>query len=155
MTVEGLLDAIAGETKIALEGFCLRSGKGNPIPINIYTQNLPLKGEKDDEKLYPYVCVGFDHSNIENSYDGKEISDIFFVVGVIDREKDNQGWRDVIQMTEKIKQYFFCKGLIQNAFRFSYPIRRMLQQEDSYPYFIGGIEAKCELFIVTEEDKWI
>lgn len=86
---------------------------------------------------------------------GERFLIFFFVVGVIDREKDNQGWRDVIQMTEKIKQYFFCKGLIQNAFRFSYPIRTMLQQEDTYPYFIGGIEAKCELFIVTEEDKWI
>lgn len=24
-----------------------------------------------------------------------------------------------------------------------------------YPYFMGGIQAKCELFIITEEDEWI
>ncbi len=155
MTIEDLLDVLAEETAKALEGFCLRSAKGNQIPINIYTQNLPLKEEKSDEKIYPFVCVGFAQSDIENPYDGKEVSDIYFVIGVVDREKDNQGYRDVLQMAEKIKQYFFRKGIIQNAFRLAYPVKTMLQQEETYPYFIGGIEAKCELFIVTEEDKWI
>ena len=155
MTVEGLLDAIAEETAEALKGLSLRSAKENQRPINIYTQNLPLKEEKGDEKIYPYVCVGFDSSGIEDPCEGKELADIYFVAGIIDREKDCQGYRDVLQVIERIKQHFFRKGIIQGAFRLAYPVRTALQQEDTFPYFIGGIEAKCELFIVTEEDEFV
>lgn len=155
MTIEELLDALAEEITKALEGFHLRSAKENQIPINVYTQNLPLKEEKDDEKIYPYVCVCFDTSEIENAYDGKELVNLYFVVGVIDREKDNQGYRDVLQIIEQVKQHFFRKGIIQNAFRLEYPVKSTIQQEDTYPYFIGGFEAKCVLFIVTEEDEFI
>lgn len=155
MTLEGLLDAIATEMREALEGFCLRSAKDNQRPVNVYTQNLPLKEGKGDENIYPYVCVCYDDSEIENPYDGKETINLYFVMGIIDRGKDNQGYRDILQMSERIKQHFFRKGVIRNAFRLTYPVRTAIQQEDTYPYFIGGIEAKCELFIVTEEDKYI
>ncbi len=155
MTIEELLDALAEETTKALKGFHLRSAKENQIPINVYTQNLPLKEEKNDEKIYPYVCVCFDTSDIENAYDGKEFVNLYFVVGVVDREKDNQGYRDVLQIIEQVKQHFFRRGVIQNAFRLEYPVKSTIQQEDTYPYFIGGFEAKCELFIVTEENEFI
>ncbi len=155
MTIEGLLDALADEAAEALKGFRLRSAKDNPIPVNIYTQNVPLKEGKDDEKTYPYVCVCFDSSDIENLYDGKELLDIYFLIGVIDREKDRQGYRDVLHIIERIKQHFFRKGIIENAFRLGCPIKTALETADIYPYFVGGIEAKCELFTVTEEDKLI
>ena len=155
MTIAELLDAIADETVDALDGFILRSAKGNPRPVNVYTQNLPLKEGKDDESIYPFVCVCYDSSEIGSAHDGKELTDICFFMGIIDREKDKQGYRDILQMIERIKQHFFRKGIIRNAFRLEYPVKSMLQQEDTYPYFIGGIEAKCELFIVTEEDELI
>jgi len=155
LTVIDLLDALAEESREALKGFCLRSAKGNEIPLNIYTQNLPLKEEKNDEKLYPYVCVCYESSDIENAHEGKELADIYFVVGIIDKEKDNQGFRDVLQILERLKQHFFRKGIIKGAFRLEYPVKTMLQDEDTYPYFMGGIQAKCELFIITEEDEWI
>lgn len=155
MTIEEMLDALAEETAEALKGFRLRSAKENLIPINVYTQNLPLKEGKDDERIYPFVCVAYECSDIADSYEGKEQADIYFLLGIIDREKDNQGYRDVLQMIERIRQHFFRKGIIKNAFRLGYPIHTEIQPEDTYPYFIGGMEAKCELFIVTEEDKFI
>lgn len=155
MTIEGMLDALAEETAEALKGFRLRSAKENLIPINVYTQNLPLKEGKDDERIYPFVCVAYDSSDIADSYEGKELVDIYFLIGIIDKEKDNQGYRDVLQMIERIRQHFFRKGIIKNAFRLEYPVHTEIQQENTYPYFVGGINAKCELFIVTEEDKFI
>lgn len=154
MTELDLLDGLVEEVRESLDGFRLRSAKENYIPINIYTQNLPLKEGKDDEKLYPYVCICFDEEEIAEIEDPMSVT-IYFVIGVIDRAKDKQGFRDVLQIANLIYQYIFRKGIIAKAFRPSYPFKIMLQQEDTYPYFIGGMESKWEMPSFKEEDRFI
>ena len=53
MTEIDLIDGLADEVRYALRDFQLRSSKENLIPINVYTQNLPLKKERGDERLFP------------------------------------------------------------------------------------------------------
>ena len=154
MTEIALLDALAKESKEALKGFRLRSAKENIIPINIYTQNLPVKREKEDESLYPYVCVCFDEEEIKSRDDPLEVY-VYFIIGIIDREKDKQGFRDVLQIANTIYQHFFRKGIIANMFRPDYPFKIALQKDDTYPYFVGGIESKWELPVIGEEEKFI
>lgn len=154
MTEIDLLDALAEESKEALKGFRLRSAKENLIPINIYTQNLPVKEEKGDEKQYPYVCVCFDEEKIANREDPMKLS-IFFVIGVFDPTNDKQGFRDVLQIANTVYQHFFRKGIIADAFRPDYPFKILLQKDDTYPYFFGGIESKWELPVIGEEEKFI
>ncbi|MCM1307577.1 MAG: hypothetical protein NC223_03160 [Butyrivibrio sp.] len=154
MTEMDLLDGLAAETAEALKDFRLRSAKGNLIPINIYTQNLPLKEGKEDEKQYPYVCVCFDEAEIVSCESPKTVN-VYFVIGIIDRAKDKQGFRDVLQIEELIAQHIFRKGIIAGAFRAEYPFRNFLQPEDVYPYFVGGIETRFEMPVVREEDEYI
>ena len=97
MTEIDLLDALAAETAAALKGFRLRSAKENLIPINIYTQNLPTKEGKGDENQYPYVRVCFDEEEIKSRDDPLEVY-VYFIIGIIDKEKDKQGFRDVLQI---------------------------------------------------------
>ena len=154
MTELDLLDGLAKEVTEALEGFRLRSAKENYIPINIYTQNLPVKEGRDDEKLYPYVCICFDEEEIEELEAPMSVS-VYFIIGIIDRTKDKQGFRDVLQIANLIYQHIFRKGIVAGAFKPSYPFKIMLQQEDLYPYFIGGIESRWEMPSFSEEDKFI
>lgn len=155
MTEIDLLDGLAEETAEALKDFRLRSAKDNLIPINIYTQNLPLKEGKEDEKQYPYVCICFSESEIESPETHNKTVNVYFVIGIIDRAKDKQGFRDVLQIEELIAQHIFRKGIIAGAFRPEYPFRNFVQPEDIYPYFIGGIESRWEMPIVREEDRYI
>lgn len=154
MTEIDLLDALAAETADALKGFRLRSAKENLIPINIYTQNLPMKEKKGDENQYPYVLVCFDEEEIESRDNNLTVS-VYFVIGILDREKDKQGFRDVLQIANEIYQHFFRKGIIANTFRPAYPFKIALQKDDTYPYFFGGIESMWELPVIREEDKFI
>lgn len=155
MTEIDLLDGLAAETAEALKDFRLRSAKDNLIPINIYTQNLPLKEGKEDEKQYPYVCICFDEAEIESSDTDKKTVNVYFVIGIIDRAKDKQGFRDVLQIEELIAQHIFRKGIIAEAFRLEFPLRNLLQSEDTYPYFMGGIESRWEMPIIREEERYI
>ncbi|MCM1187652.1 MAG: hypothetical protein NC345_14145 [Lachnospira sp.] len=154
MTEIDLLDALAEESREALKGFRLRSAKENLIPINIYTQNLPVKKEKGDESLYPYVRVCFDEEEIA-SRDDSLVVYVYFIIGVKDTETDKQGFRDVLQIANTIYQHIFRKGIIANMFRPDYPFKIALQEDDTYPFFIGGIESKWELPVIGEEEKYI
>lgn len=154
MTEIDLLEALAEESKVALKGFRLRSAKENLIPINIYIQNLPVKKGKEDESQYPYVRVCFDEEGIENR-DSPLAVYVYFIIGIIDREKDKQGFRDVLQIANTIYQHIFRKGIIAGAFRPDYPFKIALQKDDTYPYFVGGIESKWELPVIGEEEKYI
>ena len=155
MTEIDLLDGLAKEVKKALKDFRLRSAKENRIPINVYTQNLPLKEGKGDEKQYPYVCVCFDQEEIECVESKRMSLSVYFIIGVSDHEKDKQGFREVLQIANLIYQYLFRKGVIAKAFRLEYPFKILLQSEDTYPYFIGGMESRWEMPVMEEEDKFI
>lgn len=155
MTEIDLLDGLKDEVAEALKDFRLRSAKENLIPINTYTQNLPVKEGKDDENLYPYVCVCLDDEEIESAGSDRMELNVYFIIGIIDRAKDKQGFRDVLQIANLIYQHLFRKGIIANAFRVEYPFRIVLQKEDTYPYFVGGIECKFEIPTFGEEDKFI
>lgn len=155
MTELDLIDGLVKEVKEALEGFRLRSAKENQVTVNVYAQNLPLKEGKEDEKQYPYVCVCFDEEEIEHVESKRMLLNIYFVIGIYDRTKDKQGFRDVLQIAHLIYQHIFRKGIVAAAFRPDYPFRILLQSEDTYPYFVGGIESRWELPIIEEEDLWI
>ncbi len=152
MTELDLLDGLVCEVKEALEGYRLRSAKENLIPINVYAQNMPLKEGKDDEKLYPYVCVCFDRESVED-FDTPMLAEIYFLIGVMDKNADRQGYRDVLQMANLIYQHIFRKRFVAKAFSVLRPYRIQLEQEAPYPYFVGGMEMFFEMPVFeTEED---
>ena len=154
MTELDLIDGLAVEVKDALRDFRLSSAKENLIPINIYTQNLPLKKERGDERQYPYVLICFDDENISSETSLMNVS-VYFIIGIIDKNEDRQGYRDVLQIANLIYQHIFRKGVVAKAFRPSYPFRIMLQQDDTHPYYIGGLESVWEMPVMEEENKYI
>lgn len=154
MTEIDLIDSLAEEVKTALNGFRLRSAKENLIPINVHTQNMPVKDGKGDEKQYPYVCVCFDEEEITSTDSPMSVS-VYFLIGIIDHGRDKQGFRDVLQIANLIYQHIFRKGTIAKSFSPDYPFKIVLQEDDTYPYFIGGIESRWEMPVFTAEDKHI
>lgn len=155
MTEIRLLDGLAGEVREALEGFRLRSAKENQVPINVYVQNLPVKEGRDDEKLYPYVCVCFDEEEIKEDSGSRISLYTYCTIGIIDRERDRQGFRDVLLIASRIYQHIFRNGIIAGAFSPALPFRVKLQEDDTHPYYYGGIENRWEMLAMEKEDDLI
>lgn len=154
MTDIRLLDGLAGEIREALEGFRLRSAKENLVPINVYVQNLPVKEGRDDEKLFPYICVCFDEEEIREDGDSMSLH-TYCTIGIIDREMDKQGFRDVLLIANLVYQHIFRKGIIAGAFSPALPFRIKLQEDDTHPYYYGGMENRWELLVMEKEDDLI
>lgn len=98
--------------------------------------------------------IGFDNEEIEEKTSPMNVA-VFFLIGIIDKEDDKQGYRDVLQIANLIYQHIFRKGVIAKAFRPSYPFKIVLQQDDTHPYYIGGISSVWEIQVIEEEDKYI
>lgn len=154
MTELDLLDGLACEVKDALDGFQLRTAKDNLTPINVYTQNLPLKEGKNDEKLYPCVLICFDEEEIDDEDSPMRVF-VYFVIGVMDKETDRQGFRDVLQIANLIYQHIFRKGIVARAFSPLRPYRIKLQEDDTYPYYYGAMEMIFEMPVFEMEDVLI
>ena len=136
MNIE-LLDALADKVREILADFKIRSTKdGEHCEINIYVQYLPGRKKKEDETFYPYVIVCFDEQTVS---DENEIK-IYFLIGIRDDNEDKQGFRDVLQIANKIYYKLLEQPLVGN-FRIERECKIILQQEETFPFFIGGIET--------------
>lgn len=149
-----LQDAVADEIKIALTGYKLLNAKEELANINVYTQNLPAKKSKDDTSHFPYVLVCFDESNILDE-DSKNEIHIYLIIGIKDHNTNKQGYRDVLCIANKIYQHIFRQRTIKCKYRIQFPFKIKLQEEDTHPFYIGGVETRWELFVMEEEDNLI
>lgn len=149
-----LQDAVADEVKKALKGYMLENAKDTLSNINVYTQNLPAKREKDDTSHFNYVLVCFDEAEIKDEDSNCEVS-LYFLIGVKDDNPNKQGYRDVLGISNRIYQHFFRNRTIKSKYRIQLPFKVKLQDEDTHPFYIGGIETKWELPTMKEEDDLI
>lgn len=122
------------------EGFTLANNKSDPVHVNVYAQELPAKIGKNDDKQFPYVLVCLDEEEIRESEFGPEgIAGVYFVVGVKDDDPGKNGHFDVARMMNKIVDSFLECPVAGMKFRVRLPISKKFQEEETHPYYIGGI----------------
>lgn len=147
MTNLELLDAVKKSCEAILSNFKLRNAKNEDSHINIYTQNLPRKKEKNDTSQYPYVLVCFNDMSIADETEVK----LYFLIGIIDNNQDNQGFRDVLEIANKLYIGLFNEPVVEHKFKMERECEIMLQQEDTFPYFIGGMTTTWKLPVTVTE----
>ncbi|MDC7288538.1 hypothetical protein NXH76_12055 [Blautia schinkii] len=122
------------------EHFTLANNKTEPVHVNVYPQELPAKEGKNDDKHFPYVLVCLDEEEIRESEFGPEgIASVYFVVGVKDDNKDKNGHFDVARMMNMIVESFLECPVVGMKYRVRFPINKKFQEEETHPYYIGGI----------------
>lgn len=104
--------------------------------INVYGQYLPAKTV--DKTIYPLIQVTIVEGKVK-IYD-KKTTNIGIIVGNFDTDKEFTGYKNLMNMVEKIKQ-FFEKNIVFGAFEIE-ELDWNLSDENLYPYFIAGIEIK-------------
>lgn len=137
-----LLDLLVDKVREIISDFKLRSTKDSEYgSINVYAQDLPGRKKKEDATYYPYIIVCFDEQTVSDDIDIK----MYFLIGIRDDNEDKQGFRDVLQIANKI--YFkLLESPLVGQFRMEKECKIMLQQEDTFPFFIGGIETNWKTF---------
>lgn len=167
-----LQDDLAADLAETFKHFRLKNPQGETASLNIFKQSLPIPTAKDipdtvtDEDLeegiynaeaeedpYPYIIVRVEQGTIEN-IDQEQAVIVNLIIGVIDRDYKNQGHKDVLNIIQKIYERFAKNAILAKKYECVMPIEWALQDEESYPYFFGGMALKFETIPIRREDPY-
>lgn len=148
-----LQDALVCELKEAFKDYTLNGLEGEPVHINVYPQSLPAKSEEDDLEHFPYILVRvLDGGTL--SYDSGSTCKVGLFIGVYDEDTNYQGYKDVMNIIQKIQYHFMTQSIIGGKYVFQYPFDWAISSEDVYPYFFGGIETNWLYPTIVQGGAW-
>lgn len=168
-----LQDDLAKELEELLSDSHYHDVDGNPTPIHIFKQFLPVQGVKDlpedltDEQLeegtyyaaesqqdpFPYIIIRMGQGSIDEP-NGVETVYLTLLIGLYDKSFDQQGYRDIMHIIQVVHHRFRKNPVLAHSYECVAPIQWALQDEDSYPYYFGGISLKFELIPIRREDRY-
>lgn len=144
-----LQNKIINELKTVFDGLLLSNQKNERVPINIYPQYLPPKSSSNEIDYFPFIVV-----KLVNGQDDEEKASckVIFIIGIYDSDTNYQGYDDIINIIEKIRINFISKRLLANKYELELPVEWSISEEESYPFFYGGIETNWQLPKALEDE---
>lgn len=133
MTPLFLLDALENQLKVILEHVGLRCGK----PFQVYPQNLPPRKAKGDFSEFPYCKIELGDGSDDKDGSGQ---DVILVFGVRDDDPEYQGYRDVMNGIESVREYFLKYPTLDGRFEVQRPIQWTIPDNPAtYPAYFGAL----------------
>lgn len=147
-----LQECLVKECKTLFQDFYLKNPAGQLIPLQIYSQFLPSQSGTAAQEPFPYLRVivmdGKDAAELEANQ-----CRIYFMAGVWNDSSDHQGYRDVLNILQKIYEHLMRDRVYQNRFQVEYPVKWRLEKEDLWPKFYGKLKTVWTLGKVTKFDQ--
>lgn len=140
------------ELEILFKDFKLKSPCGEDLGIKVFEQNLPINND-DEYDPYPYIIVRITEGEIKDLYSNNSVQ-LMLIIGTYDDSNKADGHKDVLNIIQKIFERFrknpnlSNKYVIQDSFKFA------LSEEDTWPYYFGGIEIGFDIHTIEREDKF-
>ena len=147
MTPFILQDDIIKEMEKLFSGFKLTSAE-DCRGISVFAQDVPLKSKRDDEGLFPYIIVRLEDGSIGE----KNSCKVTLVFGVHDQGKDRNGYKDILNLIEKVCLRYSTNRIIAGRYTVIEDIEWTLQEEDTFPFYFGGVALNVEIPQIYIED---
>lgn len=155
MTQEYLLDAVIEDLERLFKGYKLRNSTGAELGIKICRQNLPVREGSDDapepeQPPEPYILVSLTGGEMLGN--GAALTaEAVLLICVYDEAPDRQGYRDMLHIVNEIALHYGQRNIVGGKYEISYPVEWAAQQEDTHPYYFGGVRLNFELPAVYNE----
>lgn len=175
MVASYLQDDLAAELEKIFENTRLQNPRGELVPVNVYKQELPippptqppeedydpelieadegLSDLENQEDPFPYAIVRIREGEIKK-IDGDQAVEVLIIFGVIDRDLSNQGYKGVLNLIQLVYERFSKNAILSAKYECVMPIEWALQDEPSFPYFIGGMTLTFLTHPIRREDPY-
>lgn len=133
MTPLFLQSALKDELELVLAGVLLKTAQ----QINIYEQNLPPKKGDKDCSFFPFCQI-----KLGDGEDREDMStqDIVLVFGAVDKSTKFDGYQDVMNCIQVVREHLMKTGTVANTFEVQLPIRWAApENEATYPFYYGAV----------------
>lgn len=164
MTVFQLQADLAEEIEKILYDMRFKNPQGKMVPMKAYCQDIPkrqqeirkgslMPEEEETENSYPCCIVKAESGAI---YRGAQSVSIMLILAIFNDDKKNQGQQELLNAIHKIAERFIKDPVLKDKCRMDQEngIKWILDDEDRYPYFVGGMTMKWDTFFVEKEDKY-
>jgi hypothetical protein len=131
-------------------GPLFNSPSGERVPLTVYEQNLPQKS-KDDISYYPFVIVKLLEGE-KKTEQGEHLTQVGFIIGTFDEDNENQGYRDVTMIINKIMGDLSENPLINGEFELQFPLKWHIHDEETDPYYFGAVETTWSVPTYSRKD---
>lgn len=155
MTKKYLQDALVEETKKILKDIQTRSMTGEKRSVRIFPQRLPIMSEDEDDetKLFPYAIIRIGDAKTSEDDDVWHVT-VDWLLGVYDDDQSGQGHLHIMTMIERITDRFIAEPLLDHKYRAEQNMETALQDEDTFPFYFGGVEMSFMVPKIGRRDDY-
>ena len=167
MIALNLQDALVAKLQELMLSHTLSTKGGTQKPVKVFSQYLPqpkrpkvkprgeepqdpqenndVYGPVDFEENFPCIIVKLDEATdkAENVADATRIS-VRILVGAYDESPDWQGYRDVLNIIETVRQTLLIEVYLAKKYKLEMPFKWYLFEDQPWPVFFGQIETVWE-----------
>lgn len=118
-----------------------------------YEQSLPVIEEDDrmTSEFFPYFIVRMENGETSDDDDFWNIK-VTVLLGIHDSDAGTNGHREILKMIDLIQQRFLARPLLNRKYRCLPKMSWALQEEDTYPFYFGGLEMTFGCMKIGRED---
>ena len=154
MTILNFQNALMEETGNILKGVGTKNTSGEIVyGVNLFAQNLPIvqSDDEDESKFFPYAIIKvYDGRTEDDDSPWTVTADIH--LGVYDSDEDNQGHQHIAVMIQRLVNRFAAEPLLDQKYRAQQDMEWAMQDEETYPYFFGGVRMKFSVPKIGRRD---
>lgn len=173
MVALALQSALAEEIRIITENMVLKDHRGNPARLSVFEQNLPKRqiqksnlGDFEDEEpeedeecveeFFPYCIVKLDSGN-SKGFEEAHIVKITLIAGIFDDSEMADGYKRILNIFEDIRARFRKNPILDRKYICEDTISWALadEDEDTFPYFFGGMYLEWQTAEIRREDAFV
>lgn len=156
-TLIDLEETLAEEFRKLFRGRTFKNSLGHDVPLKSFVHSLPVK-VGDDESLTdadypePYIVSEIDGGKQATENDGHVVN-VAVVICVCDDNTARNGHQDALAIIQRIIERFSKNPALGGRFNMVFPIEWSLADEDTYPYYYGGLLMHFEVSAIEREDE--
>ena len=124
--------------------------------VQVYPQHIPHKTEEDDETIFPHILVKMEMGEMKGA-GSDNLCGVYFIIATCDMNVDQQGYRDCVNIMNKIFHSLTTRPILGGKYRFSgdakWELASFEDEETTYPYYFGGIETTWEAPQIRESEE--
>ncbi|RDY28653.1 hypothetical protein [Lachnotalea glycerini] len=151
MTPLKLRRDLSKELMAILEHSNFKNQSGEEGKIKVFEQNLPIQLNDKDTEPYPYLLVRITDGEIPENEKEYTIA-INIMIGIYNNNVDAQGEDIVLNIIQDVLERFRKNPILDRKFIMQEKVKWALQDEQTHPYYFGGLLTYWTVPLIQRED---
>lgn len=156
-TLTDLEECLADEFNALFAERTFMNSLGHEVALKSFVHSLPVKSGDDENQTdadlpEPYIVSEVTGGKQATENDPHLVT-VAVIICVCDDNTARHGHQDALSIIHRVIERFSKNPVLSGSFNLQYPIEWSLSDEDTYPYYYGGLLMHFEVAAIEKEDE--